>query len=89
MSVWMNSCSRKSMGTVLGDMIYKAFYCLGDVSRSRPMTVEYTVYTQSLTEKPVKGMLTGPVTILTGPSHGAGIDLDVAFILSKLFIMLR
>nr|WP_330361474.1 hypothetical protein [Enterocloster bolteae] len=27
------------------------------------MTVEYTVYTQSLTEKPVKGMLTGPVTI--------------------------
>ncbi len=63
MSVWMNSCSRKSMGTVLGDMIYKAFYCLGDVSRSRPMTVEYSVYTQSLTEKPVKGMLTGPVTI--------------------------
>lgn len=36
----------------------------GDISRSRPMTVEYSVYAQSLTEKPVKGMLTGPVTIL-------------------------
>lgn len=36
----------------------------GDVSRSRPMTVEWSVYAQSLTKKPLKGMLTGPVTIL-------------------------
>ncbi len=36
----------------------------GDVSRSKPMTVDWSVYAQSLTEKPVKGMLTGPVTIL-------------------------
>ncbi len=36
----------------------------GDVSRARPMTVEWITYAQSLTEKPVKGMLTGPVTIL-------------------------
>lgn len=36
----------------------------GDVRRIRPITVEYSVYAQSLTEKPVKGMLTGPVTIL-------------------------
>lgn len=36
----------------------------GDVSRPRPMTVRWWQYTQSLTEKPVKGMLTGPVTIL-------------------------
>ncbi|MGN0556642.1 MAG: 5-methyltetrahydropteroyltriglutamate--homocysteine S-methyltransferase [Acutalibacteraceae bacterium] len=36
----------------------------GDVSRSRPMTVEWSVYAQSLTKKPMKGMLTGPVTIL-------------------------
>ena len=36
----------------------------GDISRSRPMTVEYSVYAQSLTDRPVKGMLTGPVTIL-------------------------
>jgi len=36
----------------------------GDVSRPRPMTVEWWQYAQSLTAKPVKGMLTGPVTIL-------------------------
>jgi 5-methyltetrahydropteroyltriglutamate--homocysteine methyltransferase len=36
----------------------------GDVSRPGPMTVEWIQYAQSLTDKPVKGMLTGPVTIL-------------------------
>lgn len=36
----------------------------GDVSRPEPMTVYWTEYAQSLTDKPVKGMLTGPVTIL-------------------------
>ena len=36
----------------------------GDVSRPDPMTVEWIKYAQSLTDKPVKGMLTGPVTIL-------------------------
>ena len=36
----------------------------GDVSRSTPMTVEWSVFAQSCTDKPVKGMLTGPVTIL-------------------------
>jgi 5-methyltetrahydropteroyltriglutamate--homocysteine methyltransferase len=36
----------------------------GDVSRPRPMTVEWWQYAQSLTTKPMKGMLTGPVTIL-------------------------
>lgn len=36
----------------------------GDVSREKPMTVAWSVYAQSLTKKPVKGMLTGPVTIL-------------------------
>jgi 5-methyltetrahydropteroyltriglutamate--homocysteine methyltransferase len=36
----------------------------GDVSRTRPMTVEWSSYAQSLTSAPVKGMLTGPVTIL-------------------------
>ncbi len=36
----------------------------GDVSRKGPMTVDISEYTQSLTDKPVKGMLTGPVTIL-------------------------
>jgi 5-methyltetrahydropteroyltriglutamate--homocysteine methyltransferase len=36
----------------------------GDVSRPKPMTVEWTTYAQSLSRLPVKGMLTGPVTIL-------------------------
>ncbi|MBO9591392.1 MAG: 5-methyltetrahydropteroyltriglutamate--homocysteine S-methyltransferase [Niabella sp.] len=36
----------------------------GDVYRPKPMTVEWSAYAQSLTPKPVKGMLTGPVTIL-------------------------
>ncbi len=36
----------------------------GDISRKNPMTVDMAVYAQSLTDKPVKGMLTGPVTIL-------------------------
>ncbi len=36
----------------------------GDISRSKPITVAYSQYAQSLTDKPVKGMLTGPVTIL-------------------------
>jgi 5-methyltetrahydropteroyltriglutamate--homocysteine methyltransferase len=36
----------------------------GDVSRKRPMTVDWSKFAQSLTAKPMKGMLTGPVTIL-------------------------
>ena len=36
----------------------------GDVSRPKPITVEWSSYTRGLTAKPVKGMLTGPVTIL-------------------------
>lgn len=36
----------------------------GDISRAKPMTVKWSSYAHSLTNKPVKGMLTGPVTIL-------------------------
>ncbi|MFG2193349.1 5-methyltetrahydropteroyltriglutamate--homocysteine S-methyltransferase [Streptomyces sp. NPDC048639] len=36
----------------------------GDISRPGPMTVRWTTYAQSLTSRPVKGMLTGPVTML-------------------------
>ncbi|WP_127472585.1 5-methyltetrahydropteroyltriglutamate--homocysteine S-methyltransferase [Microbacterium sulfonylureivorans] len=36
----------------------------GDVSRPAPITVAWSTFAQSLTEKPMKGMLTGPVTIL-------------------------
>jgi len=36
----------------------------GDVSRPKPMTIGWSTYAQSLTERPLKGMLTGPVTML-------------------------
>ena len=36
----------------------------GDVTRRTPMTVDWARFAQSLTTRPMKGMLTGPVTIL-------------------------
>lgn len=36
----------------------------GDVSRPKPMTLDWITYAQSLTKKPLKGMLTGPITIM-------------------------
>lgn len=36
----------------------------GDIKRPQPLTLDYILYAQSLTKKPMKGMLTGPVTIL-------------------------
>nr|WP_321396490.1 5-methyltetrahydropteroyltriglutamate--homocysteine S-methyltransferase [uncultured Desulfobacter sp.] len=47
-----------------GSRCVKPPILFGDVSRPQPMTVSWIVYAQSLTAKPVKGMLTGPVTIL-------------------------
>ena len=47
-----------------GSRCVKPPVLFGDVSRPRPMTVDWTVYAQSLTAKPMKGMLTGPITIL-------------------------
>ncbi|HET7635353.1 MAG TPA: 5-methyltetrahydropteroyltriglutamate--homocysteine S-methyltransferase [Burkholderiales bacterium] len=47
-----------------GSRCVKPPIIFGDVSRPAPMTVAWTSYAQSLTERPMKGMLTGPVTIL-------------------------
>ncbi len=47
-----------------GSRCVKPPIIVGDVSRKTAMTVYYTQYAQSLTATPVKGMLTGPVTIL-------------------------
>ena len=47
-----------------GSRYVKPPVIFGDVSRPKPMTVEWIKYAQSLTSKPVKGMLTGPITIL-------------------------
>ncbi|MBI1891991.1 MAG: 5-methyltetrahydropteroyltriglutamate--homocysteine S-methyltransferase [Burkholderiales bacterium] len=47
-----------------GSRCVKPPILFGDVSRPQAMTVEWTRYAQSLTNKPMKGMLTGPVTML-------------------------
>jgi 5-methyltetrahydropteroyltriglutamate--homocysteine methyltransferase len=47
-----------------GSRCVKPPVIVGDVSRPRPMTVACSVHAQSLTERPMKGMLTGPITIL-------------------------
>lgn len=47
-----------------GSRCVKPPIVIGDISRPAPITVEWAKYAQSLTDKPVKGMLTGPVTIL-------------------------
>ncbi|MBN2713530.1 MAG: 5-methyltetrahydropteroyltriglutamate--homocysteine S-methyltransferase [Planctomycetes bacterium] len=47
-----------------GSRCVKPPVIFGDVSRPRQVTVEWIKYAQSLTDKPMKGMLTGPVTIL-------------------------
>jgi 5-methyltetrahydropteroyltriglutamate--homocysteine methyltransferase len=47
-----------------GSRCVKPPVIFGDVARRSPMTVDWWRYAQSLTKKPVKGMLTGPVTIL-------------------------
>lgn len=47
-----------------GSRCVKPPVLFGDVSRPKAMTVDWTVFAQSLTDKPMKGMLTGPITIL-------------------------
>ncbi|MPW20562.1 5-methyltetrahydropteroyltriglutamate--homocysteine S-methyltransferase [Paraburkholderia sp. CNPSo 3157] len=47
-----------------GSRCVKPPVLFGDISRPKAMTVEWTRYAQSQTSKPMKGMLTGPVTIL-------------------------
>lgn len=47
-----------------GSRCVKPPIIVGDVERPRPVTVEWARYAQSLTTKPMKGMLTGPVTLL-------------------------
>ncbi|WHI50407.1 5-methyltetrahydropteroyltriglutamate--homocysteine S-methyltransferase [Microbulbifer sp. MLAF003] len=47
-----------------GSRCVKPPIIFGDISRPQAITVEWSSYAQSLTKKPVKGMLTGPVTIL-------------------------
>ncbi|GJN92765.1 hypothetical protein Rhopal_005803-T1 [Rhodotorula paludigena] len=50
---------------------------VSDVSRPTPMTVRWSSYAQSLTKRPMKGMLTGPVTILNWSFPRADISKEV------------
>ncbi|MGD2117902.1 MAG: 5-methyltetrahydropteroyltriglutamate--homocysteine S-methyltransferase [Chromatiales bacterium] len=47
-----------------GSRCVKPPILFGDISRPQPMTLDWIKYAQSLTDKPMKGMLTGPVTML-------------------------
>ncbi len=47
-----------------GSRYVKPPVIFGDIERPKPMTVDWAVYAQSLTDRPMKGMLTGPITIL-------------------------
>jgi 5-methyltetrahydropteroyltriglutamate--homocysteine methyltransferase len=62
----LDGCATTEQGWVqsYGSRCAKPPIIFGDVSRPRPMTVRWSVFAQSLTERPVKGMITGPVTIL-------------------------
>ena len=51
----------------------------GDVSRPAPMTVEWITYAQSLTDKPMKGMLTGPVTMLNWSFVRDDLDRELVY----------
>jgi 5-methyltetrahydropteroyltriglutamate--homocysteine methyltransferase len=62
----LGGCAVTTNGWVqsYGSRCVKPPIIFGDVSRPSPMTVQWTTYAQSRTERPVKGMLTGPITIL-------------------------
>ncbi|MEA2516455.1 MAG: 5-methyltetrahydropteroyltriglutamate--homocysteine methyltransferase, partial [Actinomycetota bacterium] len=47
-----------------GNRYYRKPIAMGPIGRDKPMTVDWWKFAQSLTEKPVKGMLTGPYTIM-------------------------
>ncbi|HKU97834.1 MAG TPA: 5-methyltetrahydropteroyltriglutamate--homocysteine S-methyltransferase [Vineibacter sp.] len=57
-------CTRHGWVQSYGSRYVRPPIIYGDVSRPTPMTVAWSAYAQSLTRKPVKGMLTGPVTML-------------------------
>jgi 5-methyltetrahydropteroyltriglutamate--homocysteine methyltransferase len=58
------ACTESGWVQSYGSRCVKPPILYGDVERRGPMTVEWSRYAQSLTNRPVKGMLTGPVTIL-------------------------
>ncbi len=61
-----------------GSRCVKPPIIFGDIERTAPMTVEWSRYAQSQTSKPVKGMLTGPVTILCWSFPREDVDRKVS-----------
>lgn len=59
----------------------------GDVARPAPMTVEWTGYAQTLTDRPVKGMVTGPVTMLA--RSFCRTDLALPEVATQLALVIR
>lgn len=59
----------------------------GDVARPAPMTVEWTGYAQTLTDRPVKGMVTGPVTMLA--RSFCRTDLSLPEVATQLALVIR
>jgi 5-methyltetrahydropteroyltriglutamate--homocysteine methyltransferase len=57
-------CTEAGWVISYGSRVYRPPIIVGDVSRPAPMTLPEIAYAQSRTKKPVKGMLTGPVTII-------------------------
>ncbi|MXP67653.1 5-methyltetrahydropteroyltriglutamate--homocysteine S-methyltransferase [Pantoea sp. Aalb] len=70
-----------------GSRCVKPPVIIGDISRPKAITVEWTKYAQSLTNKPVKGMLTGPVTILCWSFPRE--DIDRKTIANQIALALR
>ena len=87
----LEGCAFTSNGWVqsFGSRYVKPPVIFGDVKRSQPMTVYWSQYAQSLTKRPMKGMLTGPVTILQWSFLYVMInqDLKLLFRLHWLFEM--
>lgn len=61
----------------------------GDVTRLNPITVKWSSYAQSRTNKPVKGMLTGPVTILNWSFPREDISIKVLLFKSPLLSRMK
>ncbi len=62
-----------------GSRCVKPPLIFGDISRPSPMSVEWITFAQSLTKKPVKGMLTGPVTMLNWSFVRDDLDKEIVY----------
>ena len=79
--------TKKAFIISYGTRGYRPPIIFGEVSRPAPMTIEEVKYAQSLTEKPVKGMLTGPVTIIAWSFNR--IDIPVSEVAYQIGLCLQ